>query len=84
MSSKQAQKSYCKEFSYWAHEPLRNGKKTIQAFESLNSDVRVRSKAQITILGPYEQDTSLWAHKYLINSKKNLSVLGIAQFWCLS
>ena len=37
------------EFSFWAHEPLINGKKTIQAFESLNSDVRAKSLAQITI-----------------------------------
>ena len=32
-------------------------KKTIQAFESLNSDVRARSKAQITILDKDEQET---------------------------
>ena len=32
-------------------------KKPIQAFESLNSDVRARSKAQITILGQEEHET---------------------------
>ena len=32
-------------------------KKTYQAFESLNSDVRARSEAQITILGQDEQET---------------------------
>ena len=32
-------------------------KKTIQAFESLNSDVRARSLAQITILSLYEHET---------------------------
>ena len=32
-------------------------KKTIQAFESLNSDVRARSYAQITILGLDEHET---------------------------
>ena len=31
-------------------------KKTIQVFESLNSDVRARSWAQITILGLDEQE----------------------------
>ena len=36
-------KSDIKEFSFWAHEPLRNGKKTIQTFESLNSEVRAWS-----------------------------------------
>ena len=36
--------------------PLENGKKTIQAFESLNSDVRARSQAQITILGLLEEE----------------------------
>ena len=28
------------EFSFWAHEPIINSKKLIQAFEALNSDVR--------------------------------------------
>ena len=36
--------------------PLENGKKIIQAFESLNSDVRARSQAQITILGLLEEE----------------------------
>ena len=36
--------------------PLENGKKSIQAFESLNSDVRARSQAQITILGLLEEE----------------------------
>ena len=31
------------EFRFWAYEPLKNGKKPIQAFESLNFDVRARS-----------------------------------------
>ena len=31
--------------------PFEMVKKTIQAFESVNSDVRARSSAQITILG---------------------------------
>ena len=34
--------------------PLKMVKKTIQAFELLNSDVRARSKVKITILGTYE------------------------------
>ena len=34
-------------------------KTTIQAFESLNSDVRHRSYAQITILGQDEQETDV-------------------------
>ena len=37
--------------------PLEMVKKTIHAFESLNSDVRARSQAQITILGQDEQET---------------------------
>ena len=37
--------------------PLKMVKKTIQALESLNSDVRARGQAQITILGPNEQET---------------------------
>ena len=37
--------------------PLEMVKKTIQAFESLNSDVRDRSQAQITILGLDEHET---------------------------
>ena len=37
--------------------PLENCKKTIQAFESLNFDVRARSQAQITILGLDEVET---------------------------
>ena len=36
--------------------PLENCKKIIQAFESLNSDVRARSQAQITILGLLEEE----------------------------
>ena len=31
------------EFSFSAHEPFKNDKETIQAFDSLNSDVRARS-----------------------------------------
>ena len=37
--------------------PLEMVKKTCQALESLNSDVRARSKAQITILGLDQQET---------------------------
>ena len=37
--------------------PLEIVKKPIQAFESLNSDIRARSKAQITILGQDEHET---------------------------
>ena len=51
MSSNRHKKSDYKEFSLWAHEPLINGKKPIQAFESLNYEVRARSYSQITILG---------------------------------
>ena len=36
-------KSDLNEFSFLAHEPLRNGKKTFQTFESLNFEVRARS-----------------------------------------
>ena len=37
--------------------PLKKVKKTIQVFELLNSDVRTRIQAQITILVPHEQET---------------------------
>ena len=37
--------------------PLEMFKKTIQAFESLNSDVRARSQAQITILTVDDHET---------------------------
>ena len=37
---------------------LRNGKKTCQALESLNSGVRARSQAQITIQGLNEHETN--------------------------
>ena len=37
--------------------PIKMVKKTIQAFESLNYDVRARSQAQIMILGLDEQET---------------------------
>ena len=56
--------------------PVEMVKKKIQAFESLNSDVRARSQAQITILGLDEEDTYAknWATRY-----KNMSGFGIAQ-----
>ena len=37
--------------------PLEMVKKTIQAFESLSSNIRARSQAQITILGQNEEET---------------------------
>ena len=37
--------------------PLRNGKKTCQALESLNYDVRDRSYVEITMLGQDEHET---------------------------
>ena len=40
--------------AYELMKPLEMVKKPIQAFESLNSDVRATSYAQITILGTYE------------------------------
>ena len=52
------EKSNINEFSFSAHEPLRNGKKTIQAFESLNSDARDRSWVEITKLGQDEHETN--------------------------
>ena len=36
---------------------LRNGKKTCQALESLNSDVRDRSQVEITMLGQDVHET---------------------------
>ena len=60
-------------------------KKTFQAFESLNFDVRARSEAQITILGQEEHETDAKdrtsrnsASKLtnpLENGKKNFSLL---------
>ena len=43
ISIRQTRKSGFNELSFRAHEPLRNGKKTIQASESLNFDVPARS-----------------------------------------
>ena len=75
------------EFSFWAHEPLSNGKKACHALESLGSDVRAKSKAKITILGQDEQETEekkkdsnefrFWAHEPLRNGKKNMLGFGI-------
>ena len=39
--------------------PLKMVKKTCHALESLNSDVRARSQAQITILGLHEHETDV-------------------------
>ena len=39
--------------------PLEMVKKPIQAYESLNSDIRARSYAQITILGQDEHETDV-------------------------
>ena len=55
--------------------PLEKVKKTCQALESLNYDVRAKSQAQITILGQDEQETdfnefNFWAHEPLRNGKK--------------
>ena len=69
--------------------PLEMVKKTIQAFESLNSDVRARSQSQITILGQDEQETDAkkWTARNLayeltnpLEMGKNMSDFGIAQF----
>ena len=58
MSRKQTQKTCTSTNSAYEHtNPLKMVKKTIQAFESLNSNVRARTKAQITILGQDEQET---------------------------
>ena len=48
------EKSDFNKFSFSAHEPLRNGKKTIQAFELLNSDVRAMN------FGPNYDFSSTW------------------------
>ena len=42
---------------YELMNPLEMVKKPIRAFESLNSDIRARSQAQITILGQDEHET---------------------------
>ena len=79
------------EFSFWAHEPLWNGKETFQAFESINSDIRDRILAQITILGLDEHETDA-KNRTLTNSaseltnpleivKKTISGFWIDQFW---
>ena len=50
-----------------------NGKKTIQAFESLNFDVRARSQARDTILGQDEQETDAknWTSTNLVSQLTN-------------
>ena len=69
--------------------PLEMVKKPIQAFESLNFDVRAKSQAQITILGTdgYKTDTknqnstNLASHLTKpLEMEKNMSGFGIAQF----
>ena len=47
-------------------------KKTCQAFESINSDVRARIYAQITILGQDEQETDV-KNRTLTNSPSELT-----------
>ena len=64
-------------------------KKTCQAFESLNSDVRARSEAQITIFGldEHETDAKINTSRNLASEltnplemvKKNMSGFGITQ-----
>ena len=70
--------------------PLEMVKKTCQALESLNSDVRARRKAEITILGldEHETDAKYRNSRNLASElthplemvKKNMSGFGIAQF----
>ena len=57
MSSNRHKKFDCKEFSLWAQKLLRNGKKTCQALESLNSEVQDKSYLEITMLGHDEPET---------------------------
>ena len=56
-SMKQTRKIGFQEIQLLSSRILRNGKKTFQAFKSLNSDVRARSYAQITIVGQEEHET---------------------------
>ena len=56
MSRKQTQKIGLMNSSSELTNPLDIVKKTIQAFESINSDVRARILSQITILVPDEKE----------------------------
>ena len=53
--------------------PLKMVKKPIQAFESLNSDIRDRSQSQITILGQdeHETDAKNWTSTNLASQLTN-------------
>ena len=55
-------------------DPLEMVKKTMEHFESLNSDVQARSSAQITILGQDEQETDA-KNRSLTNSASQLTNL---------
>ena len=57
MSKKQTRKIELQPIQLLSSSTPRNGKKTCQALESLNSNVRARSLAQITIFGLDEQET---------------------------
>ena len=57
MRKKRTRKIGLQRIQLLSHEPLRTRKKNNQAFESLNSDIRARTYAQITILGEDEPAT---------------------------
>ena len=90
--SNRHEKSDFNEFRFWAHEPLKMGKQTFQAFKSHNFEVRASSESQITILSKDEKDTDAknWATrnsaseiKYPLEMvKKNMTGCGIAKCWC--
>ena len=88
------EKSDFKKFSFWAHEPLRNGKKNLSglgiaqfwcpSYElGANYDFGprwARNKREKLDF----KEFSFWTHKPLRNGKNNMSDFGIAQFWCPS
>ena len=87
-------KSDCKEFCFWAHEPLRNGKKEhvrLWNRSIMISELGVRPKLRCWANMSMKQTRkiglqrfSFLAHEPLRKSKKKTnSGFWIAQFWCL-
>ena len=83
MSRNRHEKSYFNECSFWAHEPLRNGKKQFRLLNCsiLMSELGVRPKlwcwAKMSMKQARKiwlQGISFWAHESLRNVKKTCEI----------
>ena len=83
-----------KEFSFWNHEPLRNGKKNMLGFGIAqfccpsyelgpNYDFGPRWAPNRREKSDFKE-FSLWAYEPIRNGKKNMPGFGITQLWCPS